>query len=866
MKDIKFLYLNAKNSKSDSAIKEYSEAVNQMFESDPINYITNLKYIIESSIGLKTFKPFVERYGISVTAFDHIHSCFESCIERCKEKNKDTSLYEENLSMLDDFYNKYSNCFHMYEYFSDELNEKYPTAYYGISPSTGIQMKKLAAGMIQKFGEGAIPDAIITADQLGGNAINQIFKYLKEYVENKTMAQWITECSKDVAIFEDNEHLKPIIENNLDTAYNNIKEKESELFRESVVNENEDAIYEYTEEDIHVIEDSISFKEYMITAVNENDIHPLQEQVASLYSELDGLLVESVADSVISMLPFANISYHHDSADNSTVFGKKDITGYPEEKKVQTDITPEEDEYDQRKKTSNYKKNKSFTESTWMNNTRNKKTGEAPGYLKNNHDLGYGEDDNTSSNNDEMTLDDFKRPSVSKSEDEKDTKPESDDLDLDDDNNSVDDKVSADDVAENNRQAINNYYYYNYQNSMNRNSNSFNKDSYNRKDDHSSNKGNNRDNIANENNDGKPESDDFHESVLFTEGKLNLKDTFKLFDVEFKIPSEVNRFFDRHSKQELTEKIKEKAYQNIVKCLNDSKKVKSIENQILNAEREIGQKDDTDDLRIERIKKYLSNAKCEELMCTNNGKISGFKIDIPYIKDTPCAWLEHELWITSDGKASTYDNIEFLESVCEELNEDIFTEANDGKPESDHPVRDTLMDIDKDMTKVQQSAKKKVQDVQNVGRVITKPINRTKSWITNMIMNWKDADENRIKEKMADPHARKNLYSAIKKAISIGALAQAGILFNPIFLFLSVTKKFTTNRNMNRIRSEMIGEIKTELEILDEKINDARMNHDDKQKYQMMRMKNELTKKLLRVGGSPLNNENHKVFGVSKLI
>ena len=109
-------------------------------------------------------------------------------------------------------------------------------------------------------------------------------------------------------------------------------------------------------------------------------------------------------------------------------------------------------------------------------------------------------------------------------------------------------------------------------------------------------------------------------------------------------------------------------------------------------------------------------------------------------------------------------------------------------------------------------------------------------------------------------------YSAIKKAISIGALAQAGILFNPIFLFLSVTKKFTTNRNMNRIRSEMIGEIKTELEILDEKINDARMNHDDKQKYQMMRMKNELTKKLLRVGGSPLNNENHKVFGVSKLI
>ena len=129
-----------------------------------------------------------------------------------------------------------------------------------------------------------------------------------------------------------------------------------------------------------------------------------------------------------------------------------------------------------------------------------------------------------------------------------------------------------------------------------------------------------------------------------------------------------------------------------------------------------------------------------------------------------------------------------------------------------------------------------------------KPINRTKSWIDNMINMWKDKDENSLKEKMADPSVRSNLFSAINKAIAIGSFAKAGLLLNPVFLVLTVTRGIGKNKRMFRIRNEMIGELKAELAIIDEKIKDADSKGDNAAKYKLMRFKNELNKKLIRVG------------------
>ena len=162
-----------------------------------------------------------------------------------------------------------------------------------------------------------------------------------------------------------------------------------------------------------------------------------------------------------------------------------------------------------------------------------------------------------------------------------------------------------------------------------------------------------------------------------------------------------------------------------------------------------------------------------------------------------------------------------------------------------------MLDLDRKLSSLQQSAKAKVQGVQRTASAITKPFRRTAQWVSNMVTRWKDANENDIKAKMADPHERSTLLSAFKSAIKYGSLMKAGLLLNPILMFLAISRKWSNKKNMFRIRNEMIGELKAELEILDEKIKDADHLGDRSAKYKMMRFRNELKKKLIRVGGTP---------------
>jgi hypothetical protein len=194
-----------------------------------------------------------------------------------------------------------------------------------------------------------------------------------------------------------------------------------------------------------------------------------------------------------------------------------------------------------------------------------------------------------------------------------------------------------------------------------------------------------------------------------------------------------------------------------------------------------------------------------------------------------------------------------IPDVAKPINESVFLEdeLDDSKPESDNPIQDTMLDLDRKLSSLQQSAKAKVQGVQRTASAITKPFRRTAQWVSNMVTRWKDANENDIKAKMADPHERSTLLSAFKSAIKYGSLMKAGLLLNPILMFLAISRKWSNKKNMFRIRNEMIGELKAELEILDEKIKDADHLGDRSAKYKMMRFRNELKKKLIRVGGTP---------------
>lgn len=177
-------------------------------------------------------------------------------------------------------------------------------------------------------------------------------------------------------------------------------------------------------------------------------------------------------------------------------------------------------------------------------------------------------------------------------------------------------------------------------------------------------------------------------------------------------------------------------------------------------------------------------------------------------------------------------------------------DADDDKPESDNPIRDTMMDIDRKVSEGIGSLKRGAGKVRQTARAVTKPFKRVLNFIDTQIEKWRDSNENDIKEQLADPHQSNSLIKAFKSAVKYGAIYKAGLLLNPIFIFLAAAKHLDSRNNKFRIRNEMIGELKTELQVLEEKIKDADANKDRKAKYQMMRLKNELTKKLIRVGGT----------------
>lgn len=184
------------------------------------------------------------------------------------------------------------------------------------------------------------------------------------------------------------------------------------------------------------------------------------------------------------------------------------------------------------------------------------------------------------------------------------------------------------------------------------------------------------------------------------------------------------------------------------------------------------------------------------------------------------------------------DNVEEIKESAEDVEND--------KPTS--TTQDTLMDIDRSLTKVQQKAKNVVQGFINVGATFLKPFKRTSQWISKMVNDWRSADENKIKERMASPHKRSLLFKAIRASIVGGALFKAGLLLNPVFLYLAISRKLGQSSRENRIRKEMVGELRTEIEVIEEKIKDADRNNDNKAKYKLMRLKNEINKKLIRVG------------------
>ena len=568
----------------------------------------------------------------------------------------------------------------------------------------------------------------------------------------------------------------------------------------------------------------------------------------------------------------------------------------------------------------------SFTEAL-SSNTRNKKTGKAPGYLRNNHDLSYGEDDDTD-DSDDVGDDIFGDHIDDTSKEKKTSKTEPEPYQYDD----IDD--DSPDNAEKDKPASGaNYYYYNYNytnsnNTSNKshndysthtshdshdkkyhtinntNSNNVTKtvDSHNQKNDNSTNKrvhshdyGDHHEEsvkIYSEKGNIRPDwwgstfypvylPEDLRDSLRrmrmeFFETIINIVQTNQKFaplinDEYFKLL----RFFGNYQPDEYEDDNGMIFFGNpggYIGCglfiiSNNFLRYDYWEN-IYRIHQNLDKNPNFDlDQALRDLHSAARNAMAEKY--NGNEPVTGCTIDtrdsvndLFTAESTDPKHVAH-LWNTIGKYASiksgdtmfiglNEDGTEFI--VDEPIQESVYQEevgdADDDKPESDNPIRDTMMDIDRKVSEGIGSLKRGAGKVRQTARAVTKPFKRVLNFIDAQIEKWRDSNENDIKEQLADPHQSNSLIKAFKSAVKYGAIYKAGLLLNPIFIFLAAAKHLDSRNNKFRIRNEMIGELKTELQVLEEKIKDADANKDRKAKYQMMRLKNELTKKLIRVGGT----------------
>lgn len=153
--------------------------------------------------------------------------------------------------------------------------------------------------------------------------------------------------------------------------------------------------------------------------------------------------------------------------------------------------------------------------------------------------------------------------------------------------------------------------------------------------------------------------------------------------------------------------------------------------------------------------------------------------------------------------------------------------------------------MDKEAKQMQKSAirKQKAQEVLNAGKAVAQlPLNVVKS-IGGVVSNIGKLDDKRRKEYIKEPGFRKKIFRNLKLALLYGTVAQIKLALVPVTM---VARHFSKEKNI-RIRNELVRELNTEIKITDSKIEDANSADDKKEKYRLMRIRDELEAEMLRV-------------------
>lgn len=187
--------------------------------------------------------------------------------------------------------------------------------------------------------------------------------------------------------------------------------------------------------------------------------------------------------------------------------------------------------------------------------------------------------------------------------------------------------------------------------------------------------------------------------------------------------------------------------------------------------------------------------------------------------------------------------------------EDDETPKNPVKPKQSlsSKLQQKGLDADAKLQKKMAEGKQKGQTVKNTINAVTKVPQSIINAFKNQIKHWDDMDDNRRKEYIIKPGNRKKIFSSFKLALyyyiplsAAGGGIAGTILKAKMLPVLFVLRHFSKEKN-KRIRNELAMELDTEIKVCEEKINDANSNGDQKQKYQLMRIRDKLVAERTRV-------------------
>ena len=157
-------------------------------------------------------------------------------------------------------------------------------------------------------------------------------------------------------------------------------------------------------------------------------------------------------------------------------------------------------------------------------------------------------------------------------------------------------------------------------------------------------------------------------------------------------------------------------------------------------------------------------------------------------------------------------------------------------------IQNRAMDIEAKQMRAYGNAKQKGMGLKGAAKAVAALPANVANDIKKTASDWSEMRDDKKKEMIKAPGYRKSIFKKLKTALMYGGAAAATPMMIPALWIYRHFSKI----NDKRLKNELIRELQTEIEITQEKINDAQ-GDDKHEKYELMRIKSQLEKELQRV-------------------